>query len=55
MPLSSELGRAWLLQLWRTASVKGEERALHHRAGVQSNKAIAARQCDLPPRVESAH
>ena len=35
-------------QLWFTASVKGEERALHHRAGLQHIKAVAARQCALP-------
>lgn len=35
-------------QLWFTASVKGEERALHHRAGLQHIKAMAARQCALP-------
>ena len=41
-------------QLWFTASVKGEERALHHRAGLQHIKAVAARQCAVTP-VPLAH
>ena len=40
--------RSCVPQLWFTASVKGEERALHHRAGLQHIKAVAARQCALP-------
>ena len=32
-------------QLWRTADLKGEERALCHRAGAQAEKALAARRC----------
>ena len=35
-------------QLWFTASVRSEELALHHRAGLQHVKAVAARQCALP-------
>ena len=31
-------------QLWRTADLKGEERALCHRAGAQAEKALAARR-----------
>lgn len=31
-------------QLWRTASVKGQERILQHRAGVQAEKTLAARR-----------
>ena len=35
-------------QLWRTADLKGEERALCHRAGAQAEKALAARRHGTP-------
>ena len=31
-------------QLWRTASIRGKERLLQHRAGVQAEKTLAARR-----------
>ena len=31
-------------QLWRTASIRGQERLLQHRAGVQAEKTLAARR-----------
>ena len=31
-------------QLWRTANIRGQQRLLYHRAGVQAEKAIAARR-----------
>ena len=31
-------------QLWRTASIKGKERLLQHRAGVQAERTLAARR-----------
>lgn len=34
-------------QLWRTADIKGAERASYHKAGLQADRAIAAKQCVL--------
>ena len=32
-------------QLWRTADIKGAERAAYHKAGLQADRAIAAKKC----------
>ena len=32
-------------QLWRTADIKGAEKASYHKAGLQAEKAIAAKKC----------
>ena len=32
-------------QLWRTADIKGAERAAYHKAGLQADRAIAAMKC----------
>ena len=32
-------------QLWRTADIKGAEKASFHRAGLQADRAIAAKKC----------
>ena len=31
-------------QLWRTADIKGAEKASYHKAGLQAEKAIAAKK-----------
>lgn len=32
-------------QLWRTADIKGQEKASFHKAGLQADRAIAAKKC----------
>ena len=34
-------------QLWRTADIKGAEKASFHRAGLQADRAIAAKKCGI--------
>lgn len=32
-------------QLWRTADIKGQEKASFHKAGLQADRAITAKKC----------